>query len=91
MPHQAVATIKTLRIDAVQLPHALGQMAIDRFHDQVIMVGHLAIRMHHPVEAGADMPQDFQPCRSVLIIQIDVLAPVSSRSHMIEGARKFPS
>ena len=84
-----MAAIETLRIDAVQLAHAFGQISIDRFHEQVIVVGHLTIGMHDPVEASADITDNGQPCCPVIIIQIDVLAPIASRSHMIQGARKF--
>ena len=38
-----VAFIKELGIDAVQLPHADGEIAVGSFNEQMIMVGHEAV------------------------------------------------
>lgn len=40
MPDAAVLVIKTLGVDAVQLPHALGEIAVRRFDQQMIVVVH---------------------------------------------------
>jgi len=53
------------------------------------MVGHLTIRVHDPVESGTDMAKYCQPVFSIILISIDVFAPVSARGDMIQGARKF--
>jgi hypothetical protein len=39
-----------LRIDAVELTHALGEIALRRFDHQMIAIGHLAVGMATPAK-----------------------------------------
>jgi len=79
---------EALRIDTVELAHALREIAVRGLHQQVVLVPHLAIRMDDPVEALADMAQHLQPQVPILILDINGLPPVSPRGDMVERAGK---
>ena len=75
-----------LRVLTVQLPHTSGQVAVHRLQQQVVMVAHLSERMHHPVEALAGVAQNVKPFASVVVVQVDVFAPVTTRGDVVKGA-----
>ncbi len=52
-------------------------MPVYRFHEHMIMVSHLTIRILDPVETVTDVAKDFQPVLSIVIGPIGGLAPVS--------------
>jgi len=52
-------------------------MPVFRFHEHMIMVSHLTIRILDPVEPVSDLAKDFQPVFSIVSGPIDGLAPVS--------------
>ena len=86
-----MAAVESLGVYAVQLAHAFREVGIRCFDDQVIVVGHLAIGMAHPVEAFADFGESFKPGHTIFIRKENVLAPVSTRGNVIERAREFES
>ena len=45
MPDPSVAAVEALGVDAVQLAHADGQVAVRRLDHQVVMVAHQAVGM----------------------------------------------
>ncbi len=51
--------------------------------------GYMTISWFEPVETGAEIANDFQPLRVVLVIQINVVTLASSRRHMMESTRGF--
>ena len=53
------------------------------------MVGHLAERMHHPVEPQAGSTQNFQPVTPIDVVEENVFAPVTPKGHVIKGTGKF--
>jgi hypothetical protein len=40
--------------------------------------------MAHPIEAPTYLPEQIQPRKAIRIIKENILAPVATRSHMIE-------
>jgi hypothetical protein len=56
----AVALIEALRIDAVQLPHAEGTVAVRGLNKEMIMVGHEAVGLTDPVVAFVDVWRVFR-------------------------------
>ena len=72
-----------------ELVHALGEIRVRGFHQQAVVIPHLALGVHDPVEALADLGQDLQPRLPILILQIDGLPPVSARGDMVERAGKL--
>jgi hypothetical protein len=55
MSDAAMLAIEALRVDPVQLPHALGEIAVRGFDQEMIVVVHQTIGMHRPVEVGDDL------------------------------------
>ena len=53
------------------------------------MVGHLAERMHHPVEPQAGSTQNFQPVTPIDVVKENAFAPVTARGHVINGTGKL--
>ena len=86
MPHQRVPAVEPLRVLTVQLPHTSGQVAIHRLQQQVVVVAHLTKRMHHPVEALAGVAQNVEPVASVVVVQVNVFAPVTTGGDVVQGA-----
>jgi len=60
--------IKKLRIDAVQLPHTQGQIAVRRLDQEVIMVIHHAVGMTEPVIPFIDMLERVQEVDAILVV-----------------------
>jgi hypothetical protein len=69
--------VEALRIDAVELPHALGEIAVRSFYQQMVVIPHLAVGMNDPVEALADLPGHLQPDLTTPVLEIDGLPPSS--------------
>jgi hypothetical protein len=55
MPYAALLAIEALRVDPVQLPHALGEIAVRGFDQEMRVVVHQTIGMHRPVAVGYDL------------------------------------
>ena len=53
LARSTVRTVDCLRIDAIELAHAQRKIAFNGFHDQVVVVGHLAPSVHSPIAALA--------------------------------------
>jgi hypothetical protein len=81
--HQPMAANARLGVDAVELPHALGEVGIRRLDDEVIMAGHLAIGVAAPVETDAYLAEQGDPIRAVLIVVVDRLATITARGDVI--------
>jgi len=88
---QTVASIEVLRVVSVQLTHPSGEVAVDGFHQQMTVVAHLAIGMHHPIEAATDVPEHIQPILPVGIPRKDIIAPVTARGEATQRPGEFDS
>ena len=51
MVHPRMAPIEALGIDAIQLPHPRGQIALGRLDEQVVVVVHQTVGMAQPLGA----------------------------------------
>lgn len=51
MADPLVATIEGLSVNAVQMPHAHGKIAVGRLNQEMVVVVHEAISMTNPVES----------------------------------------
>jgi len=72
----AVALIEALRIDAVQLPHAEGTVAVRGLHKEIIMVGHEAVGITEPVVAFVNMLEGVQKILAVRVVLENALLHV---------------
>ena len=89
MADAGMGAVEALGIDTIKLAHAFGEVGIGRFDEQVIMMGHLAIGVAHPVEALADLGKRFEPGEAIVVGQKNVLAPIAARGDVIKRAREF--
>src|SRR3990172_8380220 len=89
MPHTPVAAIAGLGVDAVELTHALGQIAVRRLNQQVVVVIHQAPGMAYPVESGNDLSEGREEQQTVLVVLKDIFLPIPARSDVIERIGKF--
>ena len=70
--------IKKLRIDAVQLPHTQGEIAVRRFDQEVIVVVHQAVSMTEPVIPLIDVLEGVQKVDAVLVVFENVLLLITA-------------
>jgi len=91
MAYTLVAAIEALGVNTIQVAHAFREIGFGRFDDQMIVIAHLAIGVAYPVESLANLAECFQPRHAIFIRAIDVLAPITSGSDVIERASKFKS
>lgn len=89
VPGASMAAVAPLRIDPVQLPHALGQIAIDGLHHQVVVVGHQAVSVTAPVEALYHLTQDFEKPNPIGVVLLDRFAAITAGSDVVERAGEF--
>ncbi len=75
----AMGTVDVLGVDTVELSHALGQIGVGRFDQQMIMIRHQAIGMTDPVETFAGSAQDVQK-RDAVVVSSALPRKVSRRS-----------
>ena len=87
--YQIVATVELLGVNTVELTHALGEIRFRRLHHHMVVVGHLAIGVAAPVEAGADLPERREPIDPVLVIAADRLPGIAARRDVIKPAGEF--
>lgn len=91
MPHPAVTAVKTLSVDAVEVTHALDEVGLRGFHQQVVVITHQTVGMHPPVKSFNRAGQYVQAALPVGIVRIDRLLAVTSRSDVVESAAEFES
>ena len=89
VPDPPVPTVETLGEDAVQLPHAAGQVRRRRFDEQVVVVVHLAPGVTEPSEAFDDTRQNVDDEPAILVTADDIAARVAAAGHVIERAGVF--
>lgn len=82
-----MGTVDALRVDAVDLAHALHQVRFWRFNEDVVVVGHLTPGMADPVKSPADLTKHFQPRFPVCVGQIDIITHVTPRGDVAHTAR----
>ena len=85
----AMALIEELGVDAVQLPHAEGKVAIWSLDKKMKMVGHEAVGVADPVVAFIDVLEGVQEVLAVRVILEYRLLLVPAGGHMIDCAGVF--
>ncbi len=87
MAKKLVAMIKTNGVGAQQPPHALNEIRIGGLDNQMKVVAHQAIRVELPAGLLTRFSQSLEEVLPVNVIQEDILPPVSSAHHMVNGTR----
>jgi hypothetical protein len=70
--------VEDLGIDAVQLPHPDREIAIWRFNEEMIVVGHEAVSVANPIVTIINMPVSSQEVLAVCVVLEDGLLLVPS-------------
>jgi hypothetical protein len=70
--------VEPLCIDPVELAHALGQIAVRRLDQEMIMLGHQAVGVDDPVEPFPHTRQHVEKHRPVAVAPEDRIAPVTA-------------
>lgn len=65
MSRSLVQPVDALREDTIDVPHASRQVGVRRFDDEVIVVGHQAVRMTDPRETIDDLTKQLEEGSSV--------------------------
>jgi hypothetical protein len=84
-----VPFVKKLGIDAVQLPHPEGEVAIGCFDQKMIVVGHEAVGVAQPIITFVDVLKNVEEVLTILVVLEDHLLFVATRRNMIHGTRVF--
>jgi hypothetical protein len=91
MPDSVVPSIQCLRVNAIQLPHPLGQVPIWRLDYQMIVVIHQTVGMADPVKALGDLKKGSEKQFTVSVVPKNRLAFVAPRSDVVQGPRRIRS
>lgn len=89
MTHRSVPPVVALSVGAVELAHALGEIRLGGFDDQVIVVVHQTVGVTEPVKAPDDVPQALQEGVAIGIVLEDVVPRIASGRHMIDRPVKL--
>jgi hypothetical protein len=89
MADPSVSCVVVLRIDAIQLPHTLGQGRIRCFDQQMVMIAHQAIGMTVPPKLWYAVGEHIQKLGPVLIIPVNGPALIASTGDVVKRAGKL--
>ena len=84
MADPVMGAIEMLGVYAVDVPHAGGEIAVDGFQEQVVVIAHKAESITEPVEALDSLFGNVEESRPVPVAFEDRHPGVSSRRIMIE-------
>ncbi len=89
MPCPAMPFVEELGIDAIQLPHAYGEIAVRSLDEQMIMIGHEAVGMTDPIVALIDMLEGVQEILPVPVVLEYGLLFIAAGGYVIDCAGIF--
>jgi len=89
MTSPLVAFIEELGINAVQLPHADGEIAVGGLNQKMVMVGHEAIGVTNPVVPLVDVLEGIKKIDTILVVLENGFLFIPSGGHVVDGARIF--
>jgi hypothetical protein len=81
--------IKALRVDPIDVAHALGQIACRGLDYQMIVVRHQTVGITHPLHPTADLLQDLEESLSVTMVQVNIRPAIAKGGNMVQGTWKF--
>ena len=91
MPYPLMGAVEALGVYAVELPHPLRKVCLRCFNQKMVVVGHLAPGVAHPVKTFTGLPEHLQPCRPVLISEKNILTAIAPRCDVVDAAGQFNS
>jgi hypothetical protein len=91
MTNHPVPPVETLSVLPIELPHSPGKISVHGLNQQMVVVGHLTVRMHHPIESPTDTIKYLQPGDPVLIVTVVIFPSITTGSNMMKRASVFQS
>jgi hypothetical protein len=85
----AMAPVKSLGIDAINMSETSGKIAIGGLNQEVIMIGHEAIGGDAEMPGFASFADSLQECFIIASVPEDSFSPSSSVEDMIPGVGIF--
>ncbi len=89
VPHDAVAPVECLRIPGVEVAHESREIRLAGMKDDMVVVAHQAVRHDRRVEPVHCLAHQLQETLSISVVDIDRFAPITTRSHVIDGSREL--
>jgi hypothetical protein len=87
--HPSVMPIELLCVDPIELTHAPGEIRIQSLDNQLIVIGHQAVGITHPVHPPADLTEEVEECLAVLLVHVNNRTVIATRGDMIDRSRKL--
>ena len=82
-------TVSGLRVNAIELPQSLRQVAIHRFDEEMVVVIYQAVSVQAPVEALRNSTEGLQQQLTIFIVFNNSLLPITPRRYVIQGTLEF--
>jgi hypothetical protein len=89
MTDPAVPFVEMLGVDAVQLSHAEGEIAVRGLDEEMIVIGHETVGVANPIVAFINVLESVKEVLAVLVILEDRFLLIAARSYMIDCAGVF--
>jgi hypothetical protein len=89
MTGPSMAFVEELGIDAVQLPHTNGKIAIRSLDEKMVVVGHEAVGVTDPVISFVDVLESVEEIQAILFVLEDGFLLVAPGGDMIDSTRIF--
>jgi len=87
----AMPMVKELSVDAIQLSHANGEIAVRGLDEKVVMVGHEAVSVADPVVPFVDVLKGIEEVQAVLVVFEDGFFLVPARGDVVDSTGIFDS
>ena len=79
------------RVSALELAHAFAEIAVRRFHQQMIVIAHQAVGVRNPIEVLDHRAKCFKEGATILVVLIDRLATITAGGDMVKRPGKLES
>ena len=66
-PDAMVCLIEAPRVNTIELPHSYGKVRVRRFREQMVMIGHQAAGVNHPMKAPRNAAEYVQKEAAVCV------------------------
>jgi len=87
MPRSSRRAVESLRVDAVQKLHPLGQVGRRCLNEKVIVIRHQAVRVTDPPEPGNDLTENVEELQTIIVSQVDVFASIPAAGETATSCR----
>jgi len=86
---QPVAPVEPLCVDAVQLPHPIGERAPLGVDQQMEVVRHQTVRRAPPALVRDNAPEELEKTHSIAVVHEDQLLSISARRDVVDAVSEL--